>query len=101
VLVLRRRYVDVKFTLWRGSWNRDWELAHLWRWLRRDRRWLVEVFNGIKEDPGRTPEREASRSWVCSDLAAACTLAERLCRGLETEGAKAMYRTAEELLRST
>ena len=86
-LVLIRRWVPAKFTLW--NYDVRWELQHLWRAVRRDHRWSVEWYRGESEDPGGTPRDPPSRRWIVASRSAAEEFAETLCGAIAKDGAAA------------
>ena len=87
-LVLIRRWVPAKFTGW-NAWDFKWELQQLWRLIRRDRRWCVELYYGISEDPGGTPSTEPDRRWVRSDRQDAVAFGNSLSEHIASHGMEA------------
>lgn len=84
-LVLIRRWVPAKFNGW-NSWDIRWELQHLWKLLRRDHRWSVELYYGIADDPGGTPACEPDRRWICADRHAATSFGDTLSEHIADHG---------------
>jgi|1186.fasta_scaffold47175_1 hypothetical protein len=88
-LVLIRRNVDARYN-WLNGWDVAWEGEQLARLLRRDRRWLVEFYPHITEDPLGRPDDDALRFWITADKAAAVALAGRVVRAVERGGVPAL-----------
>src|SRR5258705_12260661 len=65
-LVLIRRNVEAKIN-WFNSWDLRWEWERLRRLLRRDRRWRVEIYEGVAEEPIDLPREDAARVFVAED----------------------------------
>lgn len=84
-LVLIRRWVPAKFTGW-NAWDIKWELQQFRRLIRRDRRWCVELYYGITQDPGGTPSSEPDRRWIRPDRQDAVALGNSLSEHLASHG---------------
>lgn len=70
----------------RNSWDLRWELHQLLRFVRRDRRWCVELYDDLTQDPGKRPSDEPIRRWILSDRQDAVAFAESLSGHLVTHG---------------
>ncbi|MCU1352053.1 MAG: hypothetical protein JWM05_1262 [Acidimicrobiales bacterium] len=83
-LLVVRRNVNAKYS----NLNIDvrWELTHIWRAVRRDRRWRVELYVGISQDPQSTPHQMADQAWVLPGREQANAWAERLSGLLQAGG---------------
>ena len=81
-LVLIRRYTLMKPSWW--SWGEPSELEWAWRRGHGDRRWAVEVYFGIRQEPLKTPERQADQAWVVEGRKSAAELAEVVVEALNT-----------------
>jgi hypothetical protein len=80
-----RRNVSPRYNFW-NNFDVRWEFAQLRRLLRRERDWLIEVYRGVEQDPGRRPKTDADLGWVLPDRHAATAFAERVADHLARVG---------------
>jgi hypothetical protein len=95
-LVLIRRNIAAKRDPWAlpgrdRSWENDW----LSRLLRRDRKWRVEYYSNVDEDPLGVPREDARHYWVAADKAAAAKVADRVVALLTRGGYPELLHDAE------
>ena len=90
-LVLIRRNVEAKINWW-NNWDLRWEWERLTRLLRRDRRWRVEIYERVAEEPIELPREDAARVFVAEDKKAAARLAEHVAALLASGGTAAVDR---------
>lgn len=88
--MLIRRNVSGKYHPWKPLDAWQWEWQELVRFLRRDRTWRVEVYEGISEDPIGTPNVDAACVFVCEDKKDAVATANRVVARVEKSGIPAI-----------
>ena len=98
-LVVIGRNVSARSRPW--GWSFEWELKMLWRVVRRDKTWPVEVFDGVEGPRGRVPRRAADASWVVPDRAAAIASSEATCRRIQRGEAVGAPETQPDLVRGS
>ena len=85
MLLLVRRNIQRHWSF--GQWDAlRWQGEHLWRLLRRDRSWLVEVYFRVHSDPGGRPTEDPSQWWVLPNRKAANSFAEEARIALTANG---------------